>query len=128
MKKKTLLLLVVLSFGFTNTKSNCELKNGKYKVIYNSNYSEYSQFDFVIKNENFITKGNKHKIKWISKNQFRLITKNQKKDSLTDISKKLNSLGTPFYEIISSKKDTINFVYMHTAHITINEGKFIKIK
>lgn len=48
-------------------------------------------------------------------------------DTLSDMQKQLNSLGIPFYEIINCNRDTFRFRFMRNPHITINEGKIVKI-
>ncbi len=130
MKKTIYILLIFLNFGFLGN-NNCELKNGKYKVIYDTEFSEYSELELIVSDKTLTeiysdSKKSEYKINWLTENTFRLEPTEKRKDSLTEIEKKLKTLGNPYYELTECSNDTIQFILRRNLHIMVNSGKFIR--
>ena len=130
--KKAIYILILLCFGFKYSDSNCHLKNGKYKVIYDQQFSDYPKFEFEIDGQN-VTEINSDsnrtfKIESIGENTFRLKSLEIRTDSLTEFQKALTSYGKPYYEITDCKKDTIDFTMRVNLHVISHSGKFVRIK
>ncbi len=108
------------------------MNNGKYKVIYDKEFSKYPKFEFKIDGEN-LTEINsefnrRYKIEKLGENSFKLIFVEKQSDSLSEFQKALISYGKPYYEITDCKKDTINFIMRVNQHVISHTGKFIRIK
>ncbi|AFU67086.1 hypothetical protein P700755_000006 [Psychroflexus torquis ATCC 700755] len=108
------------------------MNNGKYKVIYDKQFSNYPKFEFEINGQN-LTETNselnrKYKIESLGENSFRLKTIEKPKDSLTEFQKSLMSNGKPYYEITDCKNDTIDFTMRVNLHVISHSGKFVRIK
>ena len=123
--------MILTSFGFKYAENICELKDGKYKVIYDKQFSEYPKFEFVINGQN-LTEINSNKnqnyiIENLGENTFRLKLLEKQTDSLTDLQQKLMSYANPYYEITDCKNDTIEFTMRVNLHVISHSGKFIRI-
>lgn len=109
------------------------MKNGKYKVIYDEQFADYTPFEFVVKGE-YLTKtisseNEKYLIKKLPENSFELIPTKEPADTLTDFQKALTSHGQlPYYEIMKCKKDTLEFVARVNLYVISHSGKFVKVK
>lgn len=90
----------------------------------------YSDKYFLIKDSILINQSyglnTEYKIELLSDKTFRLISKNEKTDSISELEELLNSAGTPFYEITGCKNDTLKFIFRRNLHITISSGKIIR--
>ncbi|WP_246051440.1 hypothetical protein [Aequorivita sinensis] len=128
--KKTLYLLILISFGFKCADNNCELKDGKYKVIYDKQFSEYPKFEFEINGQNLTeinsVKNRNYIIENLGENSFRLKSLERQTDSLTEFQKTLMSHGKPYYEITNCKNDTIEFTMRVNLHVISHSGKFVR--
>ncbi len=130
--KKTLYILIIFCFGFKCVDNNCDLNNGKYKVIYDEQFSDYPKFEFEIDGQN-LTEINtelsrKYQIENLGNNSFRLKLLEKQTDSLTEFQKVLMSQGKPYYEIKNCKKDTISFTMRVNLHVISHSGKFVRIE
>ena len=130
--KKTFYIFILLGFGFKCSDNNCELQNGKYKVIYDEQFSEYPKFEFEINGQNLTEINSKHNRNYIienfGENAFRLKSFEKQTDSLTEFQKALMSNGKPYYEITDCKNDTIEFTMRVNLHVISYSGKFVRIK
>ncbi len=130
--KKTLYILIILCFGFKCADNNCNLKNGKWKVVYDEQFSDYPKFEFELNGQDLTEINSKKnrlfKIEPIGKNSFRINSLEKQTDSLTEIQKALISHGNPYYEIIDCKKDTIEFIMRVNLHVISHSGKFVRIE
>lgn len=129
--KKAIYILLIFSFGFKCIDNNCELKDGKYKVLYDERFSNYPKFEFEVNGDYLIEINSdikrEFKIEYISKNSFQLKSIKEQKDSLSDFQKQLTSHGEPFYEITDCSKDTIDFVMRVNLNVISHSGKFIRV-
>ena len=129
--KKIIYILFIICFGFKSADINCHLKDGKYKVVYDEQFSNYPEFEFEVTGENLTEINSEqirnYKIETIGRNSFRLKSTEKQADTLTEIQKALTSLGTPYYEIVNCKSDTIDFVMRVNLHIISHSGKFVPI-
>ncbi|WP_198293568.1 hypothetical protein [Algoriphagus resistens] len=130
--KKTLYILILFCFGFKCADKNCDLNNGKYKVIYDKRYSDYPKFEFVIDGQN-LTEINselnrRYKIENLGENSFRLKSLEKQTDSLTEFQKALTSNGQAYYEIADCKKDTLEFRMRVNLHVISHSGKFVRMQ
>lgn len=124
--------MILISFAFKSTNNNCVLENGKYKVIYDKEFTDYPKFEFVV-NGQILTEINsesnrKYTIETLGENSFQLKSLEKQTDSLTKFQKALMSNGKPYYEITNCKKDTIDFTMRVNLHVISHSGKFIRIK
>lgn len=108
------------------------MNDGKYKVIYDKEFSAYPKFEFEIDGQN-LTEINselnrRYQIERLGENSFRLISLEKQRDSLTEFQKMLTSNGKPFYEITDCKNDTIDFTMRVNLHVISHSGKFVRIK
>lgn len=129
--KKIIYILIIFCFGFKFADINCDLENGKYKVVYDEQFSDYPKLEFEI-NEQKLTeinsdKNRSYKIEPIGENAFRLKSLKKETDSLTEFQKKLTSFGQSYYEITNCKKDTIDFIMRVNSHVISHSGKFIRL-
>lgn len=123
--------MILISFGFKYADNNCELKDGKYKVVYDEQFSEYPKFEFEINGQN-LTEINSEQnrnyiIENIGENTFRLKSLEKQTDSLTEIQNTLMSHGKPYYEM-DCKNDTIEFTMRVNLHVISHSGKFVRIE
>jgi len=129
--KKVIYILLIFCFGFKYAEHNCYLKNGKYKVVYDKQFSEYPKFEFEIDGKNLTeinTDSNrKYVIDSIGVNHFKLKLLGKQKYPLTEFQKSLTSYGQPYYEITDCKKDTTDFIMRVNLHVTSHSGKFTRI-
>ena len=130
--KKTLYILILISFGFKCANNNCVLENGKYKVIYDKEFANYPKFEFVINGQSLTEinseSNRKYIIEMLGENSFRLKPLEKQTDSLTEFQKALISNGKPYYEITDCKKDTIDFTMRVNMHVISHSGKFVRIE
>jgi hypothetical protein len=129
--KKTIYILMLLCFGFKPADKTCGLQNGKYKVVYDAEFSDHPKFEFEVNGE-ILTKVNSDtkrvfKLKKLYKNNFSLKPTETQTDSLTEFQKALTSHGKPYYDIVACKKDTLYFVMRVDLHIISQSGKFVRI-
>jgi hypothetical protein len=87
----------------TSDLKKCSFKNGEYIAIYDKEYSGYENYDFLV-NDNVITYHQTDHletklINWKNDTTFSLDSTRKIKDSLSTITKHLNSLGVAYYEI-----------------------------
>ena len=130
--KKILYILIIFCFGFKCADKNCGLNDGKYRVIYDEQFSNHPKFEFEIDGQN-LTEINselnrKYKIENLGENSFRLKSLEKQNDSLTELQKMLISNGKPYYEITNCKKDTIDFTMRVNLHVISHSGKFVRTK
>jgi len=130
--KKILYILIIFCFGFKCADKNCGLNNGKYKVIYDKQFSDFPKFEFEIVGQN-LTEINselnrRYQIESLGENSFRLKSIEKQRDSLTEFQKMLTSNGKPYYEITNCKNDTIDFTMRVNLHVISHSGKFVRIK
>ncbi len=130
--KKILYILIIFCFGFKCADNNCGLNNGKYKVIYDKQFSGFPKFEFEIVGQN-LTEINselnrRYQIESLGENSFRLKFIEKQRDSLTEFQKMLTSNGKPYYEITNCKNDTIDFTMRVNLHVISHSGKFVRIK
>ncbi len=129
--KKIFYILIILCFGFKCADNTCVLKDGKWKVVYDEQFSDYPKFEFELNGQK-LTEINSEKnrlfqVEPIGKNSFRINSLEKQTDSLTKMQKALVSKGKPYYEIIDCKKDTIEFIMRVNLHVTSHSGRFVKI-
>lgn len=107
------------------------LKNGKYEIVYDEEFSSYPNVKFI-KNNGIFTyldkDSSEFEIQWISKSEFRLNQMIYNKDSISNLEKQMNSMGIPYFELLNKKKDTLRFVQRHNLHVVISSGKIIYIE
>ena len=129
--KKLIYISLIFCLGFRFADKACYLENGKYKVLYDKQFSNFSKFEFEVKGKTLTelnTDKKVYSIKSLSENAFQLIPTVNQTDELTNIQKSLASLGEPFYEITNCKADTIEFIMRVNLHITSHTGKFVRIR
>ncbi|WP_219921624.1 hypothetical protein, partial [Rufibacter sp. XAAS-G3-1] len=130
--KKLIYISLMFCLGFKFADKACYLENGKYKVLYDKQFSNFPKFEFEVKGKTLteLNTGNKevYTIKDLSERSFQLVPPKSHTDSLTNIQKALVSLGQPYYEITNCTKDTIEFILRVNLHITSHSGKFVRIK
>jgi len=119
-------------WGIPNLKEkDCELNNGKYKVVYDKQFSEYPKFEFEVHEQNLTeinSKSNRsYKIVKIGENSFRLIPLEKQTDSLTKFQKKIALNGKPYYEITGCSNNMIEFIMRVNLHVISHSGKFVRI-
>ena len=128
--RKEHFIAVFLVFGFTWSNESCKLRDGKYKIVYDKQFSDYLESEFVVVDQTVIELKNdqklEYKINWIAEDQFRLTPSDKEIDSLTSIQKQLISLGKPYCKINGCKSGDILFEFYHNAHILINSGKLVR--
>ena len=129
--RKAIYILIFLTFGFRCAdKKDCQLKNGKYEVVYDEQFNNYSPWLFQLEDQKLTELGadsnSEFQIKWISADRFILQSPEKRAEPKTEIEKQLNSLGDPFYEITKCSGDTLNFIFKRNEHITINAGKIFR--
>lgn len=126
------LILTTLCWSFI-ANFNCELPDGLYKLEYTYNSLEKPSMMRVEKN-NFYQYNNgdtvKGKINWIYKCSFVLEYDNVQADTSKIGKLLLQSFGKPCIKIERISNDTIAFrtTYTENLRITINKGRFIKLK
>lgn len=130
--KNLIYISILFLFGFHCTEYGCNLKDGRYKVIYDEEFSDYPKFEFEVSGQN-LTEINsdskrKYKIEQIGNNAFQLKSQEKETDSLTDFQKALTSHGQPYYDITDCKKDTIYFTLRVNLHVISHSGKFVRTK
>ena len=130
--KKILYILIIFCFGFKCADKNCGLNDGKYRVIYDEQFSNHPKFEILLDGQN-LTEINselnrKYKIENLGENSFRLKSLEKQNDSLTELQKMLISNGKPYYEITNCKKDTIDFTMRVNLHVISHSGKFVRTK
>lgn len=131
---KTLIYISLLfCLGFRFADKECDLNNGKYKVVYDEEFLDYPKFEFVVKGKTLTKISSSPKeeylIKKLPENSFELIPTKEQSDNLTDFQKALTSHGQlPYYVITNCKKDTIEFVARVNLHVISHSGKFVRIK
>lgn len=108
------------------------MNDGKYKVIYDKQFSDYPKFEFEIVGQN-LTEINselsrRYQIENLEENSFRLKSLEKQRDSLTEFQKILTSKGKPYYEITDCKNDTIDFTMRVNLHVISHSGKFVRLK
>ena len=118
--------------AFNETEYSCELKNGKYKVVYDKEFSEYPKWEFELNGKN-VTEINsdlkrKYELEKIGKNSFRLNSREKKTDSLSEIQKALISHGKAYYEITDCQRDTFEFTMRVNLNVISYSGKFVRIE
>ncbi|MGM0636638.1 MAG: hypothetical protein ACQESK_11285 [Bacteroidota bacterium] len=123
--------LWLLLVGNNCAEIGCQLTNGKYKVIYDKQFSDYPKFEFEINGQN-LTENNPEQnrnyfIENLSENTFRLKSLERQTDSLTEFQKALLSNGKPYYEITDCRNDTIEFTMRVNLHVISHSGKFVRI-
>ncbi|NCO64961.1 MAG: hypothetical protein COZ75_12180 [Flavobacteriaceae bacterium CG_4_8_14_3_um_filter_34_10] len=106
------------------------MEDGRYKVVYDDQFSDYPEFEFEVNGQNLTEISSdlkrKYRIEQIGNNAFRLKSLERQSDSLTDFQKALTSHGQPYYEITGCKRDTINFTMRVNLHVISHSGKFIR--
>jgi len=109
---------------------DCSLKDGKYKLTYNSKSSSELDFQFILKGEEFIVNDGEQlqsfNISWLTKNSFRLKNLNSSDTDTSMIVRQLRSLGVPYYELGGCKGDTVNFILRHNKDVIISTGFITK--
>ena len=108
------------------------LKNGKYKIIYDKQFSNYPKYEFKVDGNDWFEmnteKNQKYVIEKLDENSFRINPSEKQTDTITEIAKTLKTLGNPYYEITNCKKDTIEFILRVNLHVISYSGKFVRIK
>ncbi|GAB3823206.1 hypothetical protein [Pontibacter rugosus] len=130
---KTLLYISLLTcLGFRFADKDCGLGNGKYKVVYDEQFSDSPKFEFVVKGKTLTQINSSQKevylIKKLSEKSFQLIPTQKRADTLTELQKALISHGQPYYELKNCKKDTVEFIMRVNLHVISHSGKFVKIE
>lgn len=129
--RKAIYILIFLTFGFRCAdKKDCQLKNGKYEVVYDKQFNNYSPWLFKLEDQKLTVLGvdskSEFEMEWISTDRFKLRSTEKRTEPKTEIEKQLNSLEDPFYEVTKCSGDTLKFVFKRNEHITINAGKIIR--
>jgi len=128
--KNLIYIVILLSFGFDFPDYECGLEDGRYKVVYDEEFSDYPKFEFEVDGQNLIELNSdlkrKFRIEQIGNNFFRLKSMETQKDSLTKFQKALMSHGQPYYEITDCRKDTIDFTMRVNLHVRSHSGKFVR--
>ncbi len=129
--KNLIYISILFLFGLNCTDKKCGLKDGRYKVVYDDQFSDYSKFEFEVNGQN-LTEINSdstrtYKIEQIGNNSFRLKSLEKQSDSLTELQKALTSHGQAYYKITDCKKDTIDFTMRMNLHVISHSGKFVRI-
>ena len=124
--------MILISLGFKCADNNCELTNGKYKVVYDKEFSNYPKFEFEINGQNLTEinsdSNRRFVIESLGENSFRLKSLEKQTDSLSEFQNALISNGKTYYEITECKKDTIDFTMRVNLHVISHSGKFVRIK
>ena len=125
-------VLLLVQLGNNCTDKDCKLTNGKYKVVYEEQFSNYPKFEFEINGQN-LTEINSERnrnyiIENLGENSFRLKSLEKLTDPLNEFQKTLMSHGKPYYEITDCKNDTIEFIMRVNLHVISHSGKFVRIE
>lgn len=124
-------LIVVCSLSVLGQDCSI-LKNGTYRVEYDSSFSNYPKSLYRIVNNNcYVTENNnqeKYHIVKLNKCAFRLTS-----DKILDTSKltqleKLLTKREPFFDIYKVDGNTYYFVYRVDLHVQSYSGRFLKVK
>lgn len=131
MKVLGLFLSILICSSAIATVGCNRIPNGKYRVDITT--EGYDDFELVIHNNKFtqLTKDGRESsgmIEWMDCDF--ILKQEHKPDSLGMISMTINLLGDPVYEIGKTKgrKTEFRATRKGNRHITINEGKLIKIE
>jgi hypothetical protein len=130
--KTSIFFLTVLILPSFHPVDNCKrIPNGRYKVDITT--EGYEDFELIIDGEKFLKLTTDRKpasgtIEWLDCDF--ILNLEERADSLGMIRKTYNLLGDPVYEIDKTTGKRIQFRLTRKAnrHITINEGKLIKLK
>ena len=130
---KQIFILTLIIIPFVSFAQNCsQLKNGIYKIEYDSSFRNYpKQFYEILNNECFVTvdrQKTKYEIKRTSECSFRLIS-----DEIVDTSKlndlqKVHLKQKPYFDIYNVEANSYYFVFRVDLHIQSYSGKFIKVE
>lgn len=134
---KTLLifLFITVSFSFDTVKDCNLLVDGNYRLTYTFNTNEGGSLIRI--NKNIFTqrwdngRTAKGEIKWIHKCSFVLDYQDKPKQDTSELGQLITkSFGEPCIDLKEAKQDTITFRTTHVAnlHITVNEGKLVRVK
>ena len=119
-----------MQLGNNYTHKDCKLTNGKYKVVYEKQFSDYPKFEFEINGQNLkeinSEQNRNYIIENLGENSFRLVSLEKLTDSLTEFQKTLKSHGKPYYELTNCKNDTIEFTMRVNLHVISHSGKFVR--
>lgn len=139
MSLKIIIALCLSILSSKESKNDCDVfKNGKYHVTFKSFFKEFKDYEIVINNGIYTqyettTDSIKGSIESIYKCQlfiFKPSLKIKLDSAGIEVDKLLRkSFGEDCIEIEQIEGDTIHFrtTYSGNLHITINQGKFIKI-
>jgi hypothetical protein len=128
------ILLIGICFSFVAPLDCKLLPNGNYKLKYTFNSESDSQIKII--NNTFVQYWNtgdssKGRINWIYNCMLKLQYFSSPQSDTSGLGKLIfHSFGSPCIELKERKGDTINFrtTYSGNVHVTINEGKLIKLK
>lgn len=124
--------LIFILFLTNNLFSqDCVLPNGKYKIEFDKQFEKYPKFAFRILNDSITFYENNYGIslKIEKNNDCSLVIEKEKIDetNLTEFQKIINKQH-PFYTFKKINDLEFEFIYRVDLHVTINSGRFIKIK
>lgn len=128
---KTGCIILLMILCISCSKNHCRLEDGRYEVVYNQKYADYSNFEYEV-NSDTIKEIRKDSyvfsvIGWISENEYHLDDLPSVLYSRDSLSGQSETKRKPFYRLSNCRKDTIDFKLISGDH-TINDGKLIKIE
>ena len=124
-----ILHILILIFLITScSKNSCRLNDGKYKVVYDN---EFSVFYYNVESDSIeqIYDDQRHisELEWISDNEFFLDDLPSHLTYKDDLDKQVYTYDKPFFRLIKCRMDTIYFQLMRNQNSNVNSGKFIKV-
>lgn len=122
-------MFLSLSFVANDCK---KLRDGNYKVEYDSMFEKYPSFSFTIKDREFTLKQDDSisnlKIEWLNNCAFKVIGFTEPEEPLSEFQRNFYSSGKPYYEITKIQNDTAYFIFRKNLHVQIYSGRFIRVK
>jgi len=123
---------IVCFLFLTNTlfSQDCVLPNGHYRVEFDKQFENYSNFEFQIKSDSIVYFEENSKIyRKIERNEhcYLVFEKIEIDESnMSEVEKILNKQN-PFYTFKKINHNTYDFIFRVDLHVMINSGKFILI-
>lgn len=126
------LLYLTIMFPWIMIGQNCHLAEGNYDLIYNDQLSDDPKIELLIKDsiatETIGTNITNYRFVRLSDNTFKLISTNNKGESVSELEDALKSLGEPYFEIEGCFEDSYFFELRTNPHIIIRKGRLNKVE
>lgn len=107
--------------------TDCYIPNGKYKTIYDDQFSHYGEFEFQLTKDSLLTKDKNFKIERFDAGGFIKINDFKVTDSTTELQKKLMEYGKfSYFQIKKCDGNKFKFIEGPNLHVISSSGTFIK--